>query len=426
MEYLIKQYSALETGALEIQYIEEYFGEFPRKKTATEIVSRLRDREFLILMAEAPLRDDPGTIVPVAFKIVHEIRANETEPKLVDLVARLHEQREVRGSQGALQLGGRHAPRLARPGPLPGADRGIRSVGARGRVSRSRGQDQESLLRHARHARPARVQRDQIRDPPVGQSRVEGVSEQAADVRRPSLAHQQPPRRRRRLAARSAGSEIRKTSRGAALLRLQAIHQPAQRSRDRHAGAVDRAHVEPLRDLSEIPLRLDARDDHLAIARAQLHEHGAIALVGLGSNGFLERRRHVRRQIFGQFRRRGMPADSAHLVADPVDDRLPEVRLHGADVPRLEGIESPQHVQHGFLDQVAGIQAPPRRRRQAPVRKSPEAWNRPLQQRLDRHAVAFPRSDDQFNGRLVAEQRGFIGRTVWRVRCLLGRVAHVV
>jgi hypothetical protein len=88
MEYLIKQYP-LETGALEIQYIEEYFGEFPRKKTAAEILSRLNDREFLILMAEAPLRDDPGTIVPVAFKIVHEIRRNETEPKLVDLVSRL-------------------------------------------------------------------------------------------------------------------------------------------------------------------------------------------------------------------------------------------------------------------------------------------------------------------------------------------------
>ena len=88
MEYLIKQYP-LETGALEIQYIEEYFGEFPRKKTAAEIVSRLGNREFLILMAEAPLRDDPGTIVPVAFKVVHEIRTDETEPKLADLVARL-------------------------------------------------------------------------------------------------------------------------------------------------------------------------------------------------------------------------------------------------------------------------------------------------------------------------------------------------
>jgi hypothetical protein len=88
MEYLIKQYP-LESGALEIQYIEEYFGEFPRKKTAAEIVARLRDREFLILMAEAPLPDDPSMVVPVSFKVVHEIRAEEAEPKLADLVDRL-------------------------------------------------------------------------------------------------------------------------------------------------------------------------------------------------------------------------------------------------------------------------------------------------------------------------------------------------
>ena len=88
MEYLIKQYP-LDTGALEIQYIEEYFGEFPRKKTAREIMNRLGEREFLILMAEAPLPDDPGLIVPVAYKIVHEVRAKEQEPKLADLVSRL-------------------------------------------------------------------------------------------------------------------------------------------------------------------------------------------------------------------------------------------------------------------------------------------------------------------------------------------------
>jgi len=90
MEYLIKQYP-LDSGALEIQYMEEYFGEFPRKKTAAEIIERLHSREFLILMAEAPLPDDPGSIVPVAFKIVHEIRHKETEPKLADLVVRLRD-----------------------------------------------------------------------------------------------------------------------------------------------------------------------------------------------------------------------------------------------------------------------------------------------------------------------------------------------
>jgi GNAT superfamily N-acetyltransferase len=90
VEHLITHYP-LETGALEIQYIEEFFGEFPRKKTAQEITSRLRDRESLILMAEAALPEDPGTIVPVSFKIVHQLRARETEPKLADLVARLQD-----------------------------------------------------------------------------------------------------------------------------------------------------------------------------------------------------------------------------------------------------------------------------------------------------------------------------------------------
>jgi hypothetical protein len=88
LKYLIKQYP-LDAGALEIQYIEEFFGEFPRKKTAAEIANRLRDREFLILMAESQLPDDAGTVVPVAFKVVHELRAIEQEPKLRDLVDRL-------------------------------------------------------------------------------------------------------------------------------------------------------------------------------------------------------------------------------------------------------------------------------------------------------------------------------------------------
>jgi hypothetical protein len=88
MEYRIRQYP-LEQGALEIQYIEEYFGEFPRKKTAAEIVKRLAGRLHLILMADAPLADDPSAYIPVSFKVAHEIHTDETEPKLKDLVARL-------------------------------------------------------------------------------------------------------------------------------------------------------------------------------------------------------------------------------------------------------------------------------------------------------------------------------------------------
>ena len=85
VEYHIQQYD-LEQGALEIQYIEEFFGEFPRKKTASEIVRRLHARAHLILLATAPLPHDPGS-----FKVAHEIKAPEQEPKLVDLMHRLQD-----------------------------------------------------------------------------------------------------------------------------------------------------------------------------------------------------------------------------------------------------------------------------------------------------------------------------------------------
>src|SRR3954462_11004449 len=96
VEYHITQYD-LEQGALEIQYIEEFFGEFPRKKTATEIVRRLRGRSHQVLLATAPLGHDPGSVVPVSFKVAHEIKADESEPKLADLRVRLRDYERFAG-----------------------------------------------------------------------------------------------------------------------------------------------------------------------------------------------------------------------------------------------------------------------------------------------------------------------------------------
>ena len=106
MEYLIKQYS-LQQGALEIQYIEEFFLDFPRKKSATEVIQRLGNRDHQILMAEAPLADDPSSFVPVSFKVAHELRARETDPKLADLVAQLEDCVEFDGRRVLYQwIGG--------------------------------------------------------------------------------------------------------------------------------------------------------------------------------------------------------------------------------------------------------------------------------------------------------------------------------
>lgn len=106
MDYLIKQYP-LQQGALEIQYIEEFFLDFPRKKSAHEVIRRLSDRDHQILMAEAPLPDDPGTIVPVSFKVAHELRNDESDPKLADLVEQLGEHVDFGGRRVLYQwIGG--------------------------------------------------------------------------------------------------------------------------------------------------------------------------------------------------------------------------------------------------------------------------------------------------------------------------------
>jgi hypothetical protein len=87
-DYHIREYP-LQQGALEIAYIEEFFNEFPKRKSAGEIETRLRDREMQILMAEVALPEDPTVMVPVSYKVSHEIVEDETDPALADLVDRL-------------------------------------------------------------------------------------------------------------------------------------------------------------------------------------------------------------------------------------------------------------------------------------------------------------------------------------------------
>src|ERR1700756_1894707 len=90
MGHVIRHYS-LEPGALEAQYIEEYFTEFRQKKTAEEIINRLKEREHLIFLSMASTEDDDGVLIPVAYKIGHELRFHETNIKLSDLVSQLRD-----------------------------------------------------------------------------------------------------------------------------------------------------------------------------------------------------------------------------------------------------------------------------------------------------------------------------------------------
>jgi len=89
-EYRVREYP-LQQGALEIAYIEEFFNEFPKRKTAADIEVRLNGREMQILMAEVPLPEDPSVNVPVSYKVSHELYPEERDPALADLVERLRD-----------------------------------------------------------------------------------------------------------------------------------------------------------------------------------------------------------------------------------------------------------------------------------------------------------------------------------------------
>jgi hypothetical protein len=85
VEHNIRQYT-LEPGALEVEYIEQHFEEFTKnRKTADDIIKRLRDREHLILLSMAPSPDDSESLIPVAYKIGHELRSKETDIQLIEL-----------------------------------------------------------------------------------------------------------------------------------------------------------------------------------------------------------------------------------------------------------------------------------------------------------------------------------------------------
>jgi hypothetical protein len=90
MEHRIRQYR-LEQGALEVEYMEEMFSEFAGGKKAVEIIRRLEGRGHLILLSMAPSLEDPSMEIPVAFKVGHELRENESDLQLSDLAFHLRD-----------------------------------------------------------------------------------------------------------------------------------------------------------------------------------------------------------------------------------------------------------------------------------------------------------------------------------------------
>ena len=192
------------------------------------------------------------------------------------------------------------------------------------------------------------------------------------------------------------------------LLRLtfgfEVVCETPKSPRHRHPGGVHCLHTEAMRNLAGAPLELDARHDHLAIFLTKLGQRISIPLIRFRADGCLERRCAVGWLIFRQLDHLRPPSDAAHLVADVIDHRLPKVRLHRADVAGLERVQPPEHMKHGFLDQVAGVQVAAGGRGQPAVRPSFQGRKTSLEQRFDGSPVSGPSLQDELDGGLIAQK----------------------
>ena len=131
-------------------------------------------------MAEAPLPDDRGTVVPVSFKVAHELRANENDPKLADLVAQLDDVVEFDGRRVLYQwIGGTrsdwrgqgHFRALTEEQEVWALGNGFDEILVK---------TKNKLLRDARRAGAAQLSRHPLRAVDDTTRRIEGVPQQAA------------------------------------------------------------------------------------------------------------------------------------------------------------------------------------------------------------------------------------------------------
>ena len=142
-------------------------------------------------MAEAALSDEPGTFVPVSFKVAHELRAHETRSEARGPRRAARGLRGVRRAPRPLPVDWRHALGLAGPGPLPRAHRRAGSLGDGQRLRRDHRQDEEPVLRDAQHACAAPLRHHPVRPHPVDnqESKLSSASGSASTCSMPP----QPP-----------------------------------------------------------------------------------------------------------------------------------------------------------------------------------------------------------------------------------------
>ena len=105
-------------------------------------------------------------------------------------------------------------------------------------------------------------------------------------------------------------------------------------------------------------------------------------------------------------RRRRVPRHPPDLVANPVDERLPQIRLQRTVVARLEVLDVPERLGERLLHQVFGVPEITGPSRQTSPRPAPQRALMPPNQVIQGLGVALPGATQQIRcrGQISHEQ----------------------
>lgn len=170
------------------------------------------------------------------------------------------------------------------------------------------------------------------------------------------------------------------------------LGEPHKRAADRDMRGGNASLVERVGDLRERAAELDAKDDRVAICRFQALERLFVALQRLATDC-----RFQRRWVYGRQRRvertRVWPAlRLADLIADAIEQGLPQVRLEGRLVMWLEAANPLRDMRDRLLNQVLSLERTPSPVRQAPVGPALQARHVARAQIVQRAFVTLART----------------------------------
>src|SRR2546426_10902904 len=129
-------------------------------------------------------------------------------------------------------------------------------------------------------------------------------------------------------------------------------------------------------------------DDRLTLLRLEAVERPVVALQALPSDGLFERRLSARNLQIIEPRHIWPPSLPAQLVTNPIEHSLPEIRVQGAGMARLERLDPLERLEQRVLDKVVGVRDAARPFRKASAGPAPKRPQVPGKQLAEGQLIA--------------------------------------